>query len=192
MGADWGRTPAVLAFVGKEEGPHVLLKEIMHALAIWPRLRLLSSKVSEQIKLDHVTIRKQAKENYRMSVAFSIVGFLVIVAGIVLAALEKLEIAIVGSITGLILEALGYLFFRQLELANRRMDVYHQELLQTYGVEFILSIAAKLPSEQESGCIEKTVSSVLNSWYPTGTTSALSAETGLSPISDYGITQKKN
>ncbi len=162
-----GEPPAVVAFVGKEEGPQVLLQEIRHALETWPHLSLLASKVSEQIKADHLIIRSQAKQNYAASLVFSILGFLIIVPGIVLASMNKLEVGIIGSATGLILEALGYLFFRQLELANRRMDMYHRELLQTYGVEFLLSVAARLPSDRENVSIEQTVYAVLNSWYPT-------------------------
>jgi CheY-like chemotaxis protein len=161
-----GEPPAVVAFVGKEEGPQILLQEIHRALEIWPRLSLLASKVSDQIKADHLIIRTQAKQNYAVSLVFSIVGFLFISAGILLAFTQALEIGIVSSASGLLLEALGYLFFRQLENANRRMDVYHQELLQTYGVEFLLSVAARLPADRENGCIERAVDSVLNSWYP--------------------------
>jgi len=161
-----GEPPAVVAFVGKEEGPQVLLQEIHNALEAWPRISLLASKVSKQIYDDHRVIRSQARQNYFISLAFSIFGFLTIVAGIILASLKTLEIGIVGSASGLILEALGYLFFRQLERANRQMDVYHQELLQTYGVEFLLSIASRLPAKRENVCIERAVYAVLNSWYP--------------------------
>jgi CheY-like chemotaxis protein len=163
-----GEPPAVVAIVGKEEGPQVLLKEIRHALDTWPHLSLLASKVSDQIKADHSTIRLQAKDNYMLSLFFSIIGFAIIVVGLVLASISKIEIGIVGSSTGLILEALGYLFFKQMENANRRMDLYHQELLQTYGVEFLLSITSRLPSEQESICIKRMIYSVLASWYPRG------------------------
>lgn len=162
-----GEPPAVMAFVGNEEGPQPLLQEIQDVLEIWPRLSVLSSRVSEQIKADHSTIRSQAKWNYATSAIISLFGFGVIIAGIALAWADRLAIGIVGSATGLTLEALGYLFFTRLDLANRRMDAYHQELLQTYGVEYLLSVAERLPAEQESLCTAQMVRAVVQNWYPT-------------------------
>jgi CheY-like chemotaxis protein len=163
-----GEPPAVVAFVGKEERPQVLLSEIRHALEEWPHLSMLSSKVSEQIKSDHGTIRSQAQWNYVASFIMSILGFSMIAAGIVLVWMGRLVIGVAGSAAGLLMEALGYLSFRQLERANRRMDVYHRELLQTYGLEFLLSAAERLPAERQSVCVERAICAVLDSWYPEG------------------------
>ncbi len=100
--------------------------------------------------------------------SMSIAGFLLILVGIVLVGAMgvRLTIGVVGTAAGLILEALGYLFFRQMDLANQRMDGYHQELLQTYWVEFLLSVAERLPPARESICVEKMIYAVVNSWYP--------------------------
>ncbi len=169
--------PAVVAFVGKEEGPRVLLDEVRRAFEVWPRLNLLASKVSEQIKDDHRVIRSQAKWYFVASFVLSIAGFslIILVIGIAFSGAmdDGLTMGVVGSAAGLILEALGYLFLRGAHLANQRMDLYHQELLQTYGVEFLLSVAERLPSARENACIEKMIYAVISSWYPrtTGETS---------------------
>jgi CheY-like chemotaxis protein len=161
-----GEPPAVIAFVGKDEGPEVLLDRIRNALEVWPRLSLLSSKVSEQIKADHRTIRAQARWTLIISLIISLLGFGIIVTGIFLAWQASLAIGIVGAAAGLILNAVGYLFFARLDLANGRMDVYHQELLQTYWLEFLLSITERLPADRENACIERAVQTALESWYP--------------------------
>jgi hypothetical protein len=132
---------------------------------------MLASKVSEQIKADHDTIRSQARWNFVVSVIMSIFGFIVIVASIVMAGTNKLVIGVAGSATGIMLEAVGYLFVRRSDLASRRMDAYHRELLQTYGVEFLLSVAERLPAEMENVCIERAICAVLDNWYPAGTKS---------------------
>jgi CheY-like chemotaxis protein len=164
-----GEPPAVIAFVGKSEEPDTLLQEISRAFEIWPRLSHLASPVTDRINSDHDEVRKQARLNYWISTVLSIFGFLIVVSGIVMAGVGKsIEIGIVGTASGLILEALGYLFFRQLESSNRRMDISHQQLLQTYGVEFLLAIAGRLPAEQENSSVEQIINAVLNSWYPAG------------------------
>jgi CheY-like chemotaxis protein len=160
-----GEPPAVIAFVGKAEGSEVLLGRIRNAFEVWPRLSLLSSKVSEQIKADHQTIRAQARWTLIISLVISLLGFGIIVTGILLAWQAGLAIGIVGAAAGLILNAVGYLFFARLDLANGRMDVYHQELLQTYWLEFLLSITERLPADRENACIERAVQAALESWY---------------------------
>ena len=166
-----GEPPAVVAVVGKGEGPNALLDAIRYAFEAWPRLSMLASKVSEQIKADHDTIRSQARWSFVVSVIMSFLGFIVIVTGLVLAGTNKLAIGLAGSATGIVLEAVGFLFFRRSDLADRRMDTYHRELLQTYGVEFLLSVAERLPAEKENVCIKQTIRAVLDNWYPAGTKS---------------------
>ncbi len=83
-----------------------------------------------------------------MAFAVSVPGFLVIFTGICLAWFDKLATGIVGAASGVILEALGYLFFTRLDLANDRMDTYRRELLQTYWLELLLAAYEQLPSER--------------------------------------------
>jgi CheY-like chemotaxis protein len=161
-----GEPPAVLTFVDKDEGPAVLVDRIRHAFEIWPRLTMLTSKVEQQVKADHETIRSQAGWIMIISTVISLLGFAIILMGISLAWKGSLAIGILGASAGLITEAVGYLFFKRLDLANRRMDVYHQELLQTYWLEFLLSITERLPAERENASIERAVQAALDSWYP--------------------------
>jgi CheY-like chemotaxis protein len=156
--------PHAIAFVDKAEGPRTLLEVIRRALETWPRLRMSTTKVSEQIKADHKVARQQARLNYRLAFAISILGFLVIFAGICLAWFDKLTIGIVGTASGIILEALGYLFFTRLDLANDRMDAYHRELLQTYWLELLLAACEQLPSERQVVCAERAICAAVDSW----------------------------
>jgi len=161
-----GEPPAVLAVIGKEEKSQVLLNEISSALDVWPRLAALSSKVAHQIKADHDTVRSQARWHHVTSLVISLLGFLLIVAGIVFAYTGNLEVGIVGAVTGLILQAVGYLFYTQLNLASRRMDLYHRELLQTYWLEILLSVVERLPADRRYACIEQVVDRAAAAWYP--------------------------
>lgn len=156
--------PHAIAFVDKAEGPRALLEVIRRALETWPRLRMSTTKVSEQIKADHKVARQQARLNYRLAFAISILGFLVIFAGICLAWFDKLTIGIVGTASGIILEALGYLFFTRLDLANDRMDAYHRELLQTYWLELLLAACEQLPSERQIVSTERAIGAAIDSW----------------------------
>jgi len=164
LGPTLDELPPALAFVDKAEGPKALLEVIHHALEIWPRLRMSTAKVSEQIKADHKVARQQARLNYAVAFAVSVLGFLVIFTGICLAWFDKLTIGIVGTASGIILEVLGYLFFTRLDLANDRMDNYHRELLQTYWLELLLAACEQLPSERQVVSTERAIGAAIDSW----------------------------
>jgi CheY-like chemotaxis protein len=170
--------PATIAFVDKAEGPNTLLEVVHRALEVWPDLRMATTKVSEQIKGDHRVARKQAKLNYAVAFIVSILGFLVISAGICLAWFDKLAMGIVGTASGIILEALGYLFFTRLDLANERMDIYHRELLQTYWLELLLAACEQLPAGRQLICTERAINAATNSWLlpPTDSKTLLAVE----------------
>ncbi len=165
LGLNADDLPPALAWVNKAEGPEALLKTIRTTLETWPRLRMSTIKVSEQIKADHKETRQQAKLNYWMAGVVSILGFLLILIGIYLAWFTKLSIGIVGTTSGIILEVLGYLFFKQLNLANNRMDTYHRELLQTYWLELLLAASEQLPLEKQTRSTEWVIRVAANSWF---------------------------
>ena len=157
--------PPALAWVGKEESPDVLLNAIRYTLETWPRLRMSTIRVSEQIKADHKVARQQAKLNYWTAGVVSALGFLLILIGIYLAWFTKLSIGIVGTTSGIILEVLGYLFFKQLNLANERMDTYHRELLQTYWLELLLAASEQLPLEKQISSAQGIIGVAADSWF---------------------------
>lgn len=164
LGSTLDELPPAIAFVDKAEGPKALLEVARHALEIWPRLRMSTAKVSEQIKADHRVARQQARLNYAVAFAVSILGFLLIFSGICLVWFDKLTTGIVGTASGIILEALGYLFFTRLDLANDRMDIYHKELLQTYWLELLLAACEQLPSKRQVVYTERAIGAAIDSW----------------------------
>jgi hypothetical protein len=87
--------------------------------------------------------------------------------GIGLAWFKQLEIGIVGTTGGIVIEVLSYLFFARVNLANKRMDIYHRELLQTYWFEFLIAASDELPYENRIMCIEKTINTAINNMLPT-------------------------
>ncbi len=157
--------PTTAAWVSKDEGDEVLLRVIRETLETWPRLRMATIKVSEQIKTDHQVARQQARHNYIAAATVSILGFILILAGIYLAWFAELSIGILGATSGIILQVLGYLFFRRLDLANDRMDTYHKELLQTYWLELLLAACERLPFEKQVVSTERVICAAVDSWF---------------------------
>jgi CheY-like chemotaxis protein len=159
--------PPTVAFVKKDERPQILIEVARQTLESWPRLRTAMAKVSEQIKSDHDEARRQARLNYRTTFGLSILGASIIFLGIGLAWVDQLAIGLVGTTGGIIIEVMSYLFFARVNLANDRMDSYHQELLQTEWFEFLLAASEELPFERRAACIEKLIYTAVESWYST-------------------------
>jgi CheY-like chemotaxis protein len=156
--------PPAVAFVHKDEGPQALIETIQKTRVFWPRLRLSTAKVSEQIKSDHESTRQQARLNYIATFTLSILGSIIIFAGIGLAWSNQLTIGIVGTTGGVIIEVLSYLFFHRVTLSNDRMDNYHKELLQTYWLEFLLATCEELPSKNRVACMEQAITIATKNW----------------------------
>jgi CheY-like chemotaxis protein len=156
--------PPAIAFVHKDEGPQALIEVIQKTYERWPHLRLSTVKVSEQIKSDHEGARRQSRWNYLAAFILSILGSIIIFAGISLAWFNQLAIGIVGTSGGIVVEILSYLFFSRVNSANERMDVYHKELLQTYWFEFLLAACEELPSQKRIKCETQIILTATKNW----------------------------
>jgi len=164
MNTDDPELLSTVSVVNKKEGVNVLLSEIEMALKIWPSKRVSMTKVSEQVKKDYEQAQLQAKLNFNIAMIVSVLGFVIIFIGIFLAWSNRVTIGIVGSASGIVVEVLGYLFYRRLDLANKRMDTYHQEILQTYWLEMLLASSEQLPEQKQYGVIERAMNAAINRW----------------------------
>ncbi len=161
--------PAAVTWVGKEEGPNKLLELIPRVIAHWMNLQktqILTSNIARRLEEDQAAIRRQAAQNYTRATFSSYVGFGLIIASIILAFFEgAIEISKVVAVSGVITEVLGYLFFRRLDVANKRMDKYHQEILQTHGLELLLATCEPLPAEKQIAVSERIIQAATESWF---------------------------
>jgi CheY-like chemotaxis protein len=164
LGSSVDELPGAVAFVDKAEGPEALLAVIRQTLEAWPRIRASTIKVADQVRADHTVARRQATLNYWMSSTLSICGFLVIIACVVLVWFNQIALGAAGTLVSLLLEALSYMFYTQLERSNQRMDRYHQELLQTYWLEYVLAAATQLPSAEQLQCTEYALHTAVDNW----------------------------
>jgi CheY-like chemotaxis protein len=157
--------PAAVYFVGKEEGPQALIQAINETISLWPRFKLPLKRVSQLIESDHEEARHQSRLNFWAAFFLSILGCLVMFVGVVLAWSGHLTIGLVGTGGGILVEVLGVLFSKRVDTANRRMDVYHKELLQAYWLENIISTCEQLPVERRFSLIEQAVGSATETMF---------------------------
>ena len=159
--------PAAVNFVAKEEGPEALLQAVRDALHFGPGwLRNAIDGATQRLERDYDDARRQSRMNYIASLIVAGLGILIIFVGAVLAISGMVALGIASAIGGIVTEAVTYLFFRRVDLANARMDRYHAEVLQIKRFENLLAACDDLsPSERREACKEKVIGAATAFWF---------------------------
>ena len=158
--------PVAVDFVVKKEGPEVLLQAVKSAIGFAPVwLRKTIDGTTKRLDNDYEDARRQSKVNYIASLVVAGIGIMIIFIGAVFAIRGVLAFGVASAVGGAITEAVTYLFFKRVDLANTRMDRYHAESLQFKHFETLLAACEGLsPSMKREACEEQVVSTMRIYW----------------------------
>ena len=159
--------PAAVDFVDKKGGSEVLLQAVRNALHFGPGwLRNAIDGATQRLERDYDDARRQSRMNYIASLVVAGLGILIIFVGAGMAISGMLALGIASAIGGIVTEAVTYLFFRRVDLANARMDRYHAEVLQIKRFENLLAACDDLsPSERREAWKEKVIGAATAFWF---------------------------
>jgi CheY-like chemotaxis protein len=167
LGTQLHGLPAAVDFVAKQDGPQSLLTAIRKALKLPNRYYAGLDALSRQIRNDYEDARQQAKVNYWGSFVVSAIGILIIFVGVGLAMANQQLIGFTSTLAGVVVQAIGLLFFKRADLANGRMDKYHRELLETRHFDNLLAACeVLLIADRQEECIQQVIAAGTNSWLP--------------------------
>jgi CheY-like chemotaxis protein len=134
--------PPAVEFVTKSEGLGELIQAIYRALgpdAVWMhKVSLAIEGTDNEIKKDHEKARRQSDINFFMAIGAAIIGAVIIFMGAILVITGNLGVGIVSSLGGIMAEVIGYLFYKRVDLANKRMDQYHKERVEGQRFQTLL------------------------------------------------------
>jgi CheY-like chemotaxis protein len=143
--------PVAVKFLTKQQqehdGPEALIEAIREALQFGKRaFQQVVDDVTRQLNEDYVDARQEARVHYWVSLAVSALGIGLIFSGILLVfhGVNSYPIGIASTGAGIVTEVINYLFFRRLDIAHKRVDEYHNELLTMKLLETLLSISDEL------------------------------------------------
>lgn len=87
----------------------------------------------------------QANKSFWMSVFAAVVGFIIIIIGIILMFFDKTNPAYITTATGVISESIAAIFFYLYNKTIIKMSDYHQKLVVTQNISLALKISQELP-----------------------------------------------
>jgi CheY-like chemotaxis protein len=148
LGAELDGLPAAVRFVAKQEGPEALLRAVQESLQIINRwFRTTQDDITRQLYEDYQRARKEANIHYWISLGISLLFSIPIIAGVLLVLWGNVGIGIVSAVSGIVIEIVTMLFSSRLDYSHRRVDKYHEELLQSKRLENLLSACNDLAVE---------------------------------------------
>jgi len=137
--------PPAVDFVDKNEGLETLLVAVRRALQImnvW--FQATQNAITLQLQEDYDQARKEARTHYRVCLGIALVGAIIVILGAVLALQGDRSTGAASAVSGMIIEAINLLFFTRQDMAYRRVDKYHEELLQSKRLENLMSVCDQL------------------------------------------------
>jgi DNA-binding NarL/FixJ family response regulator len=158
--------PPAIDFVDKAEGLEALLQAVrkaLHVMNVW--FRSTQDAITKQLHEDYVQARKEARTQYRVCLGISLVGAMIVILGAVLALRGDQQTGVASVVGGIITTAINLLFFARLDVAYRRVDKYHEELLQSKRLENLLSACGELsdPKNKEAA-MTRVIETTTQGW----------------------------
>ncbi len=161
--------PAAVEFIGKKEGDEAFIWAVRRALGpdrVWLRsVKKAVDGTDQEIKRDHSDARRQSNTNFIFALIAACLGIGIIYYGIILALANKVDVGIGSTIGGIVTEAVGVLFFVRVDMANKRMDRYHDERVQGQRFQTLLQACEGLEtSEGRKSCHERIILTATGNW----------------------------
>src|SRR6266568_1796038 len=116
--------------------------------------RVFSANNATQKQLDQIVEQcsKQAKQWFRYSLLAAILGFVVILGGVILAILTvNVSLGFLTSLASIVPNVASLLFFRQANNANKRLDNFYKELVRIASIYKATELTLTTPIETQDG-----------------------------------------
>ncbi len=161
--------PIAVEFVSKKVGISELIQSIERALGpdlVWLyKVKQAIDGTEDEIKTDHEYVRLQSRVFFRLTLIAIIVGTSCLFTGIFFALWGKLDVVPASTIASVLTNVIGYLFFKRVDLANSRLDLYHHERVEGQRFQTLLQACNGLTTKQErENCRKQIILTAAGEW----------------------------
>jgi hypothetical protein len=128
------------------------------------RIAAQAAQTSQQVKELHDQARKEASFWFWASAIAAVLGFLLVIIGIVsILFFQQSAAAVFSSVCGVLLEVVAKLFFNQSTAANKRVDEYRQDLLEAQSVNQAIDLCGAMADpEAKKRLMEEIIRKLLD------------------------------
>ena len=91
--------------------------------------------------------REQAQRGFYVTISIAVAGFGLIVAGVVMMFMEKMSMATITCVAGVITEFISSIFFYLYNKTVNSMSAYHNKLVLSHNISIALKVAESLPEK---------------------------------------------
>jgi hypothetical protein len=125
--------------------------------AAYERITSAANTTRQQLAQIYEQNRQQAADWTRFSLVAALLGFLIVLGGIVAMLLGNIAVGLVTAAASLIPEIAAGLFFQQAREANRRVDENQKKLLDAEGIHRAIELAMTMDDEDTRDQLKRTI-----------------------------------
>jgi len=116
-----------------------------------------SKELVAELQKNYDLSRSQANQWFLWTLGVAIFGFVLIALGVAIAFLRDVSLANITSISGILMEFIAAIFFRQADQSNKRQDTYHRDLLRRQQILDAVQLAALINDATERNNITEEI-----------------------------------
>ena len=164
IGIDYTPGEAVAVGVEKDSGNVIVVEPESSTViagvpkqAAYERIAAAANATRQQLTQIYEQSRQQAADWTRFSLVAAVLGFLIVLGGIVTMLLGNTTVGLVTTAVSLIPEVAAGLFFQQARGANRRVDENQERLLWAEGIHQVIELVITIDDEGTRDRLKGTI-----------------------------------
>jgi hypothetical protein len=111
----------------------------------------------KQLNDNFIQARKESNQFFKLTLVFAGLGFFVVLVGVSLLLAKQVPAGIVSTISSIIPEVTAALFFRKDKELRDRIDLYHQNIIESQKIMSMIDVAETIKNEKEKDLIKRQI-----------------------------------
>lgn len=111
----------------------------------------------KQLNDNFTQARKESNQFFKLTLVFASLGFFIVLVGVSLLLAKQVPAGIVSTISSIIPEVTAVLFFRKDKELRDRIDLYHQNIIESQKIMSMIDVAETIKNEKEKDLIKRQI-----------------------------------